>query len=140
MRLVEKSHDAILTISRSLALALLPERDGRGTETCRRCLHTLPPRVARERLPLKLETFGAFVRLDGYRKNGLVHCSQMAPYRVEDVSDVCRLGDTVWVKVRGMGAWVHGCLARAILAEVDRVRPTHSSLRVFVPLVPTLYL
>lgn len=39
------------------------------------------------------------MKLDGYRKHGLVHCSQMASYRVEDVTDVCRVGDKVYVKV-----------------------------------------
>ncbi|CAM9749214.1 unnamed protein product, partial [Hapterophycus canaliculatus] len=48
---------------------------------------------------VKTETFGAFVKLEGYRKHGLVHCSQMASYRVEDVTDVCKEGDTVFVKV-----------------------------------------
>ncbi|CAM9722392.1 unnamed protein product [Pylaiella littoralis] len=48
---------------------------------------------------VKTETFGAFVKLDGYRKHGLVHCSQMASYRVEDVTDICKAGDTVFVKV-----------------------------------------
>ncbi|CAN0016010.1 unnamed protein product, partial [Choristocarpus tenellus] len=37
--------------------------------------------------------------MDGYHKNGLVHLSQMAPYRVEAVSDVCNVGDFVYVKV-----------------------------------------
>ncbi|CAN0052900.1 unnamed protein product, partial [Ectocarpus sp. 4 AP-2014] len=48
---------------------------------------------------VKTETFGAFIKLDGYRKHGLVHCSQMASYRVEDVTDVCKVGDTVYAKV-----------------------------------------
>eukprot|EP00752_Nemacystus_decipiens_P010438 g9300.t1 len=48
---------------------------------------------------VKTESFGAFVKLDGYRKHGLVHCSQMASYRVEDVTDICKEGDTVYVKV-----------------------------------------
>ena len=39
------------------------------------------------------------MKLDGYRKHGLVHCSQMASYRVEDVTDICKEGDTVYVKV-----------------------------------------
>ena len=49
------------------------------------------------------ETFGAFVKLDGYRKHGLVHCSQMAAYRVEDVTDVCKVGDQVFAKVGFLG-------------------------------------
>lgn len=37
--------------------------------------------------------------MEGLRKHGLVHCSQMANFRVEDVTDVCKMGDTVFVKV-----------------------------------------
>lgn len=48
----------------------------------------------------QIESFGAFVKMEGFRKHGLVHCSQMANYRVEDVTDVCRMGDVVHVKVR----------------------------------------
>lgn len=39
------------------------------------------------------------MKLDGYRKHGLVHCSRMAAYRVEDVTDICKVGDRVYVKV-----------------------------------------
>lgn len=43
--------------------------------------------------------YGAFVKLDGYSKDGLVHLSQMASFRVEDPTDVCKEGDAVYVKV-----------------------------------------
>jgi len=48
---------------------------------------------------VKVEPFGAFVQVPGYRKQGLVHVSHMADFRVENVDDVCNIGDEVWVKV-----------------------------------------
>lgn len=48
---------------------------------------------------VQTEAFGAFVKMGGFRKHGLVHCSQMANFRVEDVTDVCKVGDAVYVKV-----------------------------------------
>jgi polyribonucleotide nucleotidyltransferase len=46
---------------------------------------------------VRLMTFGAFVEiLPG--KEGLVHISHLAPYRVEQVEDVVNVGDTIQVK------------------------------------------
>jgi polyribonucleotide nucleotidyltransferase len=46
----------------------------------------------------RVEPYGAFVQiLPG--TDGLVHISEMAPYRVEDVSDIVKEGDEVTVKV-----------------------------------------
>jgi polyribonucleotide nucleotidyltransferase len=46
----------------------------------------------------RLMDFGAFVEiLPG--KEGLVHISEMAPYRVEKVTDIVKVGDVVTVKV-----------------------------------------
>ena len=47
---------------------------------------------------VKLMDFGAFVRLTG-NTDGLVHISQIAPHRVEKVSDELSEGQTVRVKV-----------------------------------------
>lgn len=47
---------------------------------------------------VSIRAFGAFVELDGYRKHGLVHISQLAKQRVEKVEDVLRDGQAVWVK------------------------------------------
>ncbi len=47
---------------------------------------------------VRLMTFGAFVEILPSRE-GLVHISQLAPYRVERVEDVVRVGDTIQVKV-----------------------------------------
>ena len=47
---------------------------------------------------IKLMDFGAFVEfLPG--KEGLVHVSEMAPWRVEKVTDIVKVGDTVQVKL-----------------------------------------
>ena len=47
-----------------------------------------------------VQTYGAFCRLDGYRKEGLVHVSAIyANQRVEAAGDVLRVGEKVWVKV-----------------------------------------
>ncbi len=46
----------------------------------------------------RITNFGAFVEiLPG--KEGLVHISQLAPYRVKNVSDVVKVGDRIRVKV-----------------------------------------
>ncbi len=45
--------------------------------------------------------FGAFVEiLPG--KEGLVHISEMANFRVRDVEDICKIGDSMWVKCIGL--------------------------------------
>ncbi|MFA5773480.1 MAG: polyribonucleotide nucleotidyltransferase [Candidatus Paceibacterota bacterium] len=47
---------------------------------------------------VKLMDFGAFVRI-GYDTEGLVHISEIAPFRVEKVSDILKEGDKVPVKI-----------------------------------------
>lgn len=49
---------------------------------------------------VKVVDFGAFVNFFG-PKDGLVHISQLAPGRVEKVSDVLSEGQKVWVKLMG---------------------------------------
>lgn len=46
----------------------------------------------------RLMDFGAFVEIMP-KKEGLVHVSEMAPYRVEKVSDIVKVGDKVQVKL-----------------------------------------
>jgi ribosomal protein S1 len=46
----------------------------------------------------KLEKFGAFVDI-GAERPGLVHISELASYRVEEVSEIVKVGDEVRVKV-----------------------------------------
>ena len=47
---------------------------------------------------VRLMDFGAFVEILP-KKDGLVHVSEMAPWRVEKVTDLVQEGDTVFVKV-----------------------------------------
>lgn len=47
---------------------------------------------------VKITDFGAFVKI-GYDTEGLVHVSEMAPFRVERISDILKEGDKVPVKV-----------------------------------------
>jgi len=47
---------------------------------------------------VKLMEFGAFVRI-GHDTEGLVHVSEIAPFRVECVSDIMKEGDKVPVKI-----------------------------------------
>ena len=43
----------------------------------------------------------AFIEIEGFYANGLVHISQLAKDRVEDVADVVNIGQEVFVKVSG---------------------------------------
>ena len=47
---------------------------------------------------VKIMDFGAFVRF-GYENEGLVHISELAPFRVEKVSDIIKEGDRVPIKI-----------------------------------------
>jgi polyribonucleotide nucleotidyltransferase len=47
---------------------------------------------------VKIMDFGAFVRI-GHETEGLVHISEIAPFRVERVSDILKEGDKVPVKI-----------------------------------------
>jgi polyribonucleotide nucleotidyltransferase len=47
---------------------------------------------------VKIMDFGAFVRI-GHETEGLVHVSEIAPFRVERVSDILKEGDKVPVKI-----------------------------------------
>ena len=57
----------------------------------------------------KLESFGAFCKLQGFRKQGLLHVSQISNARVEseDIPSILAVGDEAWLKVvsvdEGMG-------------------------------------
>ena len=51
-----------------------------------------------EGVVVKLMDFGAFVRI-GHDTEGLVHVSEVAPFRVEKVSDLLKEGDKVPVKI-----------------------------------------
>ncbi len=48
---------------------------------------------------VRIEAFGAFVNI-GYDTDGMVHISEIAPFRVDNVSDYLKLGDIVPVVVK----------------------------------------
>uniref|UniRef100_A0A3Q2P3S5 Zinc finger CCHC domain-containing protein 17 n=1 Tax=Fundulus heteroclitus TaxID=8078 RepID=A0A3Q2P3S5_FUNHE len=50
---------------------------------------------------VSVQTYGAFVRLPGYKKEGLVHVSEMSASRVENPSEIVDVGERVWIKVLG---------------------------------------
>ncbi|KAJ7991660.1 hypothetical protein DPEC_G00286190 [Dallia pectoralis] len=50
---------------------------------------------------VSVQTYGAFVKIPGYRKQGLVHISELSACRVENVSEVVDVGEQVWIKVIG---------------------------------------
>ncbi|XP_020839040.1 zinc finger CCHC domain-containing protein 17 isoform X2 [Phascolarctos cinereus] len=45
--------------------------------------------------------YGAFVKIPGYRKQGLVHRTHMSSCRVDKPSEIVDVGDKVWVKLIG---------------------------------------
>jgi polyribonucleotide nucleotidyltransferase len=47
----------------------------------------------------RIETYGAFIRIDGGDKEGMCHISRMAEKRVEKVEDVVKIGDKIKAKV-----------------------------------------
>ncbi|XP_022091743.1 nucleolar protein of 40 kDa-like [Acanthaster planci] len=52
---------------------------------------------------VSIQSYGAFVNIPGFHKNGLVHKTQISSARVEDVSEVLALGDRVFCKVISLG-------------------------------------
>ncbi len=64
--------------------------------------------------------FGAFVEiLPG--KDGLVHISEMADCRINSVEDICKVGDTMWVKCIGIDDRGRVKLSRkAAMQEMDQ--------------------
>jgi len=46
-------------------------------------------------------TYGAFVKVEGYKKQGLVHISEMSACRVESPAEIVDVGEKVWIKVIG---------------------------------------
>ena len=44
---------------------------------------------------MKVEAFGAFVAMEGYRKHGLVHISQFAEHKVESAEEFVSVDDEV---------------------------------------------
>ncbi|KAG0002149.1 Nucleolar protein of 40 kDa [Entomortierella chlamydospora] len=48
---------------------------------------------------IRIEDFGAFVQIPGYKRHGLVFKNQASKHFTQHVSDVVAVGDQVWVKV-----------------------------------------
>ncbi|XP_029427600.1 nucleolar protein of 40 kDa isoform X1 [Rhinatrema bivittatum] len=46
--------------------------------------------------------YGAFIKIPGCRKQGLVHRTHMSSCRVENPSEIVDIGEKVWVKVTGI--------------------------------------
>ena len=58
-----------------------------------------PPHTVQRGTVTRLEPYGCFVQLSNYRARGLVHKSQLASYRVDNVDDAVTVNDGVYVKV-----------------------------------------
>ncbi|KAI1318617.1 Nucleolar protein of 40 kDa [Mortierella claussenii] len=48
---------------------------------------------------VRIEDYGAFVQIPGFKKHGLVYKSQASNHFTQSISDVVTVGDHVWVKV-----------------------------------------
>ncbi|XP_035536759.1 nucleolar protein of 40 kDa [Morone saxatilis] len=78
----------------------MSDSDGQAPEPAG--LDGLPPlySIAKGEV-VSVQTYGAFVRLPGYKKEGLVHVSEMSATRVESASEIVDMGEQVWIKVIG---------------------------------------
>ncbi|XP_043994583.1 nucleolar protein of 40 kDa [Gambusia affinis] len=78
----------------------MSDRGGHGREPAG--LDGLPPlhSIAKGEV-VSVQSYGAFVRLPGYKKEGLVHVSEMSASRVESASEIVDVGEHVWIKVIG---------------------------------------
>ncbi|KAL8428554.1 hypothetical protein Efla_003325 [Eimeria flavescens] len=47
----------------------------------------------------RIQPFGAFIALDGFDRDGLLHISAISKDKIDKVEDVLSVGDKVWVKV-----------------------------------------
>jgi polyribonucleotide nucleotidyltransferase len=80
-----------------------PSEDGftKALEMIKRVTREVKPGEVFEGKVTRILDFGAFVEV-GPRQEGLVHISELAPFRVAKVSDVVKIGQTVTVKVIGI--------------------------------------
>jgi polyribonucleotide nucleotidyltransferase len=79
-------------------------RDSEGLQIAREAIEGITAEVEAGRLyrgkVVTIREFGAFVEiLPG--KDGLVHISELADFRVKKTEDVVKLGDMIWVKCLG---------------------------------------
>ncbi|MED6278077.1 hypothetical protein CHARACLAT_019947 [Characodon lateralis] len=79
---------------------MMSDRGGQSREPAG--LDGLPPMhsIAKGEV-VSVQSYGAFVRLPGYKKEGLVHVSEMSASRVENASEIVDVGERVWIKVIG---------------------------------------
>jgi predicted RNA-binding protein with RPS1 domain len=61
--------------------------------------HIPPPGAIEPGVICRVEAYGAFCQLTNFRYRGLIHISQLANFKVEQVEDVLSIDDQVWVKV-----------------------------------------
>ena len=72
---------------------------------------------------VRVEAYGAFVALSGFRRQGLVHISQLASWRVESVEEVARVGQRVYVLVLSTDNGRLSCSMRRVDQESGAARP-----------------
>jgi polyribonucleotide nucleotidyltransferase len=63
--------------------------------------HEYKPGERFEGTVVRVEAFGAFVNI-GYETDGLVHVSEIAPFRIDNILDYLKVGDKVPVVVKGI--------------------------------------
>jgi polyribonucleotide nucleotidyltransferase len=84
-------------------LVMITSTDAEGAEKARQWVTDLTREVAAGEVfkgkVTRLMDFGAFVEVLP-KQEGLVHISELAPWRVNAVSDIVKVGDTVHVKVK----------------------------------------
>eukprot|EP01113_Clastostelium_recurvatum_P045339 TRINITY_DN7782_c0_g1_i2.p1 TRINITY_DN7782_c0_g1~~TRINITY_DN7782_c0_g1_i2.p1 ORF type:complete len:308 (+),score=93.00 TRINITY_DN7782_c0_g1_i2:3-926(+) len=77
-------------------------RDGGGRDRDRRSyIDEEPPKlysIHRAKVT-SVQAFGAFCSLPGFKKQGLVHISQVSNYKVDSLAGIVDVGDSVYVKV-----------------------------------------
>ncbi len=71
---------------------------GKAVKIIEGMTHEYKPGDTAEGVVVKIMDFGAFVRI-GHDTEGLVHVSEIAPFRVEKISDILKEGDKVPVKI-----------------------------------------
>jgi ribosomal protein S1 len=79
-----------------------PENNDRAVrmQSAAEILNFVAPGDIAQGTVVKVESFGAFIELDGcHGLHGLVHVSQMAKDRVDNAAEVVSTGDKVYVKV-----------------------------------------
>lgn len=77
------------------------------------CMHALPPSRRHAAAVQQVRPFGVFVKLDGYRKYGLVHFSQVGSHPLDSAGPLRRA-------TRGTTMWPHAAGSRQRMLHVLR--------------------